>query len=226
MWMAPFVPWHWRCHFIPCLGHKASRASVDAANETIAAEPMQGSCRQESASLFSLVTSDSVPSQEPGTVWLRILIIAENTPPSITGNYLRWQGDDNRCGNYVNPRPSMYSDSHNIYKFALISRFLCVRTWKRLGSCYLPTVQRNYTGRVSGEGSWWKEEGWLTLSAWLLFCKRPMTVWITCVSDWAEPPEAQCITEARNCTLWAKQISRSPWPNKYWRLLFKSYLII
>lgn len=56
------IPCHWRCHFIPCLRHKASRASVDAANETIAAEPMQGGCRQESASVISLVTSDSVPS--------------------------------------------------------------------------------------------------------------------------------------------------------------------
>lgn len=72
------TPWHWRCHFIPCLGHKASRASW-MTNETIAAEPMQGSCRLESASVFSLVTSDSVTSQEPGAVWLRVLTVAENT---------------------------------------------------------------------------------------------------------------------------------------------------
>lgn len=56
----------------------------DAANETIAAEPMQGSCRSESASVFSLVTSDSVTSQEPGAVWPRILTIAENITIQIT----------------------------------------------------------------------------------------------------------------------------------------------
>lgn len=52
---------------------------MDAADETMATEAiMHGNCRQESDSVFSLVTGDSVTSQEPGAVWLRILIITEN----------------------------------------------------------------------------------------------------------------------------------------------------
>lgn len=119
----------------------------------------------------------------------------------------------------------MDSDCHSIYKFSLISKFLYLRTWKRSGSQYLLTVQRGYAGRVSGEGSQWKEEEWLSHTAWLLIHKRLMAVWITCVSSWAEAPETQYITEPRaRATLWAKQISRSPWPNQYWRVLSKSYM--
>lgn len=71
------IPWHWRCHFIPCLGHQP-QGHCECCQWDYSCWINAGGCRDDSASVLSLVTSDSVPSQEPGAVWLRILIIAEN----------------------------------------------------------------------------------------------------------------------------------------------------